>query len=250
MTSYGKLSAEVYNVDKPVGYSFGDIEFYEERLRNCQGKILEPAAGTGRMLIPLLQKGFEVDGMDASQDMLALCRHNCQKHEVDPALVEASMQSFTMPERYGAVIIPGGSFLLMKKREDALKALKAFYDHLQQGGRLILDIVYPDRLDIGAVHHRSWSLSNEETITLDERLLEVDFINQRTISLFRFEKWRGVKWVDTELEYFHLKWYGISECEQLLADAGFQQITVSADYQFEKKPTKTSTTVTFEAVKQ
>lgn len=55
MNSYSKLATEVYDLDKPIGHSFGDVEFYRERLKSCTGRILEPAAGTSRILIPLLE---------------------------------------------------------------------------------------------------------------------------------------------------------------------------------------------------
>ena len=42
---YGTLASWVYDLDKPVGRSFGDIEFYRERLSDCRGTILEPAVG-------------------------------------------------------------------------------------------------------------------------------------------------------------------------------------------------------------
>lgn len=71
---YSKLSTEVYDLDKPIGRSFGNVEYYRERLKNVRGKILEPAVGTGRILIPLLEEGFDVDGIDYSPDMLELCR--------------------------------------------------------------------------------------------------------------------------------------------------------------------------------
>lgn len=44
---YGRLGALVYDLDKPIGRSFGDIEFYKERLADCDGPILEPAVGNG-----------------------------------------------------------------------------------------------------------------------------------------------------------------------------------------------------------
>ena len=69
---YGKLSSEVYDIDKPIGHSFGDVEFYMDRLESCKGPILEPATGTGRILIPLLEKGLNVDGFDSSKDMLKI----------------------------------------------------------------------------------------------------------------------------------------------------------------------------------
>lgn len=53
LSYYGRLSSEVYDMDKPIGHSFGDVEFYMSRLESCGGRILEPATGTGRILIPL-----------------------------------------------------------------------------------------------------------------------------------------------------------------------------------------------------
>jgi hypothetical protein len=46
--SYGRLATEAYDIDKPVGHSFGDVEFYLKRLKSCTGRVLEPAVGTGR----------------------------------------------------------------------------------------------------------------------------------------------------------------------------------------------------------
>lgn len=41
---YSTLCTELYDYTKPVGYSLnGDIEYYEERLKNCRGRILEAA---------------------------------------------------------------------------------------------------------------------------------------------------------------------------------------------------------------
>lgn len=75
---YSKLSSEVYDMDKYIGLSFGDVEFYSERLETCTGNILEPGVGTGRILIPLLERDFKVDGFDVSEEMLTICRHNCE----------------------------------------------------------------------------------------------------------------------------------------------------------------------------
>ncbi|CAA9461369.1 MAG: SAM-dependent methyltransferase [uncultured Rubrobacteraceae bacterium] len=35
LSSYGRLATEVYDIDKPIGHSFGDVEFYLGRLRSC-----------------------------------------------------------------------------------------------------------------------------------------------------------------------------------------------------------------------
>ena len=61
---YGNLASQVYNLDKHIGRSFGDVEYYRERLRGSTGLILEPAVGNGRVLIPLLEAGLQVVGFD------------------------------------------------------------------------------------------------------------------------------------------------------------------------------------------
>ena len=68
---YGKLSTKLYEITKPVGKSIdGDIEYYYEKLKSIEGPILEAGVGTGRMLIPFIQKGLNVEGVDLSEEML------------------------------------------------------------------------------------------------------------------------------------------------------------------------------------
>ncbi|MEX6161653.1 hypothetical protein AB6G16_08265 [Proteus mirabilis] len=74
MQSYHSLSAQVYQLDKPIGCSFGDVEYYQQRLKDVKGKILEPAVGTGRILIPLLQSGFNIEGFDFPKRCLNFVR--------------------------------------------------------------------------------------------------------------------------------------------------------------------------------
>ena len=92
---YGRLSSELYDMDKPIGHSFGDVEFYLSRLESCKGHILEPATGTGRILIPLLEAGLNVDGFHSSRDMLNICENNCKSRGLNPKLFEAKMESFS-----------------------------------------------------------------------------------------------------------------------------------------------------------
>jgi len=137
---YGRLCSLVYQLDKPIGTSFGDVEFYRTLLAEVSGEILEPAVGTGRILIPLLQSGLRVRGYDTSDHMLTICRDNCAAHGLDPVLFEADMVAFREPAVFDAVIIPAGSFALVTGRERALQALRNIRESLAPGGRLIVDV--------------------------------------------------------------------------------------------------------------
>lgn len=245
---YGRLSSEVYDIDKPIGYSFGDVEFYMDRLESCKGTILEPATGTGRILIPLLEKGLNVDGFDSSKDMLKICENNCRKRDLNPKLFEAKMESFFYDTKYDAIIVPTGTFLLLHKREDSIKALKNFYKHLSNGGRLILDIFLQTDISISTVSTKTWECSNGDIITLENKVVEVDYINQYTVSHGRYEKWREGVLLQTELEYFPLRWYGVEEFKLILEDIGFKNIVISSDYKFGQYPSNSEGIITFEAV--
>lgn len=128
--TYGRLASHVYNLDKYIGKSFGDIEYYRKRLDGCRGPILEPAVGNGRALIPLLEAGFDVSGFDASQDMLDYCLAQCAGRGFAPALSRQTFESFTYDKRFEAIVVPAGSLQLIADHAAASAVLKRFYDHL------------------------------------------------------------------------------------------------------------------------
>ncbi|WP_174732239.1 class I SAM-dependent methyltransferase [Mesobacillus harenae] len=244
---YSKLSSEVYDLDKFIGRSFGDVEFYQERLSSCTGSILEPGTGTGRMLIPLLEKGLKVEGIDASTEMLTICRRNCEKRGLLPILFEGKMESFVLDKEYEAIIIPAGSFLMLHRREDSIRALKNFHKHLGKRGKLIIDTFLPTDFTTGIVSTRSWECENGDTITLENKTVKVDYINQYTLSHGRYEKWRNGQLIQTELEEFPLRWYGVEELKMLLEQTGYSDVLISADYKYGKYPTGSNQVITFEA---
>lgn len=91
------------------------------------------------------------------------------------------MQTFTLSVKYEAIIIPTGSFLLLKDLQASIEALNNFYEHLLPGGRLIIDIFLQPDLKKGLVSTRSWTTNKGELITLEEKLIKVNYINQRKI---------------------------------------------------------------------
>ncbi|MEG2709060.1 MAG: class I SAM-dependent methyltransferase, partial [Vagococcus sp.] len=89
---YGKLSTMVYEITKPVGKSLdGDLEYYFEKLKEIKGPILEAGVGTGRLLIPFLQKVLEMEGIDLSNEMLEQCRINMAEHKVDGVVFQGDL---------------------------------------------------------------------------------------------------------------------------------------------------------------
>jgi len=248
---YSSLCTEVYDLTKPVGYSLaGDIEYYQDRLKTCQGRILEAGVGSGRLIIPLLEAGLTVDGIDYSPEMLDSCRARFEERGLSANLYEGQLQDFSLPFTYDAIIIPTGSFCLIEKREDSLNALRSFYKHLVPGGRLIIDLVFPHGWKTGEITTSTFSLPNGEGITMEKKSVEIDWINQCTVSYLKYEKWRQGKLIQSELQRLPMRWYGMEEMKFILENNGFTDITCSADYVYQSQPTNGSDIITFEAVRK
>ncbi|WP_033542985.1 class I SAM-dependent methyltransferase [Planococcus sp. CAU13] len=245
---YSKLSTEVYGVDKPIGTSFGDVEFYLDRLAGINGRILEPATGTGRMLVPLLENGLSVDGFDSSPEMLEMCRTNCKERGLNPTLFEAGMETFSLDLEYDAIVIPAGTFLLLHEREASLRALKKFHAHLKNGGKFLVDLYLPTDNEVGNSTLRSWEVEGGDIITLETTTKEIDHINQFSVSHNRYERWNRGKLLDTELERFAMRWYGVEEFRTILENHGFRDIVISADYEYGRYPENPHQSITFEAI--
>lgn len=250
MQSYHTLSAQVYQIDKPIGCSFGDVEYYQERLKGVNGKILEPAVGTGRILIPLLQSGFDIEGFDLSDEMLYFCIKNLLEHGINPDCVKKdNLLNFQLQDPVEAIIIPTGTFLLLDSEECAYQSLIQCYKALKTGGRLLIDISLAHNFIQGKCESRQFKTPEGDLITLQIINAEVDYINQITTSHHRYDKWKNGQLIESEWEVFKLKWFGVSEFKRILELIGFNKITISADYKYLQVPSNNTDIITFEAYK-
>ena len=244
---YGSLAALVYDLDKPVGRTFGkEIEFYRSRLAECRGPILEPGVGNGRLLIPLLEAGLPIEGFDASEDMLERCRTHCRERGLSPRLERMRFQDFAYDYAFDAIIVPFGSFQLIADFTEALAVLRRFHAHIKPGGRLIVDLDPVSDFFASNVRVRSWPTVDGDMITLQAQQVEVDHIAQRKVSHLRYERWRDTHLIETQLELFTLRWWGINEFELALQAAGFGDIVISGSHEHRRAPTREDWMITFE----
>ncbi|MCL1701545.1 class I SAM-dependent methyltransferase [Lysinibacillus sp. Bpr_S20] len=250
-SSYGPLCTELYDLTKPVGHSIGgDIEYYLERLNGTKGRVLEAGVGSGRFLIPLLENGYEVEGIDNSPEMLDSCRKRCNERGFKPNLYEGNLSNFSLDSKYEVIVMPTGSLCLIENSKDAMDALTCMYNHLIPGGRLIVDMLLPTDWRTGEITSSYYEISQEEGITLERKCVEMNWIDQYTLTILKYEKWRKGKLIDTELQRFPLRWYGVEEFKLILTNIGFSDITCSAEYVYNKKPSKEHSLITFEAVRK
>jgi len=138
--------AEIYDLQFE-GYE-EDISFYVGEAERATPPVLELACGTGRVTIPIAQAGVEVVGLDSSPEMLAVAQKKVARLSPEVRerirLLEGDMRDFSLDERFGLIMIPFRSFLLLLRVEDQKQALRNIHRHLRPDGRLALNLFVPD----------------------------------------------------------------------------------------------------------
>jgi SAM-dependent methyltransferase len=119
-----------------------ELAAYEAAIRRFGQPALDLACGTGRLLVPLVERGLDVDGVDVSEDMLRWCRERGEKAGVTPTLAAQAMHELSLPRRYRTVFICD-SFGIGGSRADDREALCRIHDHLEPGGALLMTVTYP-----------------------------------------------------------------------------------------------------------
>jgi SAM-dependent methyltransferase len=230
--SYGVLCTEVYDLTKPIAASYPDVPYYKAHLSQISGRILEAMVGSGRLLIPLLQAGLQVEGVDSSLDMLAACRKNCADRGLNPVLYEGAIDSLALPHRYSAIVVSFGSFLLLETRSRAVAALQTFARHLEPKGHLFIDLFLPidDFKTEQIVQQSPPIVCPDGAVILMQTSVQIDWLNQLVVKQIRYEKWQAGRLVACELQRLPLHWFGKDEFVACLQANGYTNIRLCANY--------------------
>jgi SAM-dependent methyltransferase len=246
--AYGPMCAEVYVLDKPPG-SLDDAAYYREHLKGLGGPILEAASGSGRLQITLLEAGLDVQGFDRSEPMMDQCQAEAARRGLVARLSRQSFESFEYQERFAAIVCPVGAFTLIEDFGEALAVLKRFHAHLAPGGRLFVDLMPLSYLAQVRDSVRSWTTQEGDLLRIDSRGVELDWLAQRRVSHDRYERWRGGRLIEQELEILAVRCWGLREFEMALREAGFVDISVCGGYRVGRPLRPTDSWWCFQAVR-
>ncbi len=213
-----------------------DVRYYVDRARAVGGPVLEYGVGSGRVALALARAGFEVVGVDASQNMLDRLT---QKVERAPRAVRerlsvraGDMRRVRLGRRFPLVVAPFNVFLHLDSRQDAERFLARVREHLEPEGEFVFDVSVPHPDDLGAdpeEWHRAPRFVHPKTKrwTQQAERFEYDPMRQTLLIESELRPQGGNEAVRVPL--VHRQWFP-RELEALLHYNGFEGIRFSADF--------------------
>jgi ubiquinone/menaquinone biosynthesis C-methylase UbiE len=114
-----------------------DQDFYLEMIETFGQPVLDVGCGTGRLLLDFLKGGVDIEGVDVSPEMLALCRVKGVQRGLSPILYEQMIETLELPRRYRTIIAPSSVLQLITDPAAARQALARLYAHILPGGVLV-----------------------------------------------------------------------------------------------------------------
>lgn len=212
-----------------------EIACFQQQIERYGQPALDAGCGTGRLLLPFLRAGLDVDGCDVSGDMLAYCRDTAEREGLSPRLYRQALHELDLPRQY-QTIVACGVFGIGVSRQQDIAALERFHQHLLPGGVLLLEnyLPYEDakvwplwRKDARGHLPEPWADGIDNPPDTDDesamhyRLLAVDPLEQRTTSEMRMLQFKDRQIVSDVTYTLTLNMYFRNELRVLLEKAGF-----------------------------
>lgn len=217
-----------------------DIDFYLELAEEHGGPLLDVGCGTGRVMFPLAEAGYEIHGIDNEPAMLQRAQDQLNVAPELRKLIHlhsGDVRDYNMPVKFKLTLVPYNGMMHFHDQETQLAVLRQLRKWTRDDGYLVLDL--PNAGDV-------FASQDTEAITLERTFLEPEtghMVMQQSVSyLDRVSQLMRVTWIYDEITGdgevkrtfapLTLYYYFYSEIRLLLALTGFDVVEVYGDLGF------------------
>ncbi|MEM7603399.1 MAG: methyltransferase domain-containing protein, partial [Verrucomicrobiota bacterium] len=120
----------------------------------CPGSALEVGAGSGRILRPLFDKGWEIMGIEPSAEMVSMF----EETDSQAILEQVTLEEFDSEKRFHCILLTSYVFMLFREPEVVFEKLESL---LSEGGVVYLSTFIPWAEIVGEMIEGEWSVDDE-----------------------------------------------------------------------------------------
>jgi SAM-dependent methyltransferase len=140
------------------------------------GRVLEFAIGTGRIAVPLAQRGVPVTGVELSQPMINQLRTKVDESTI-PVIV-GDMATADAPGEYSLVYLVYNTISNLLTQNEQVECFRNAGRHLTQGGRFVIELWVPELRSLPPGQQATVFRSDSGHVGVDA----YDVLHQRVVS--------------------------------------------------------------------
>ncbi|MBE6624609.1 MAG: class I SAM-dependent methyltransferase [Ruminococcaceae bacterium] len=221
---YDALNAD-FDYQAYASYIVGQIRANEKINSSL---VLDLACGTGKMTFLLREHGYDMTGVDISEEMLGVARDICYDKGIDDVLLLCQgMQNFELYGTVDACVCCLDSLNYLTKIDDLKKCLSLVHNYLIPDGVFVFDINTPYRFE-------NVYAQNAYILECEDALLAWQNDYNKKSKLCRFylslfeenENGSYTRYDEVQTE----RCYSKKQILDALSEAGFEIISIHGDF--------------------
>jgi SAM-dependent methyltransferase len=204
--------------------------------------ILDMGCGTGNHVFTMVQRGYEVVGVDRSEEMLAHARRkqNAIQNNQRPAFYRGDILNVQLNRKFDAVLIMFAVLSYQLENSQVLSALKNARRHLKTGGLLIFDAWYGPAVLHQRPAHRMREIPTDGGKVIREATGRLDPLHHICTVDYHLRRFEQDRLVEETQESHKMRYFFPLEITQYLESSGFSQLHLGAFPQYEQEPDETT----------
>lgn len=201
--------AQLYEND--MGNFKDDLQFYLNLIER-NDNIIEFGCGTGRITSFLHKAGYNIIGLDYSQDMLNIASKKCPRLPT----IKDDITKLKLPNKFNKILVPY-NFLNLFKEQQLNNTLRTCKNHLELQGKIIGEInCFDPKSDLAKngtsfqfqisetingkiikevkrkYMARTNSINVEERYRIRERGVKEDYNHTYSVNAYDFQTWQNI----------------------------------------------------------
>ncbi|OOE04998.1 SAM-dependent methyltransferase [Anoxybacillus kestanbolensis] len=205
-------------------------------------RLLDLGCGTGELAIRLSEKGFDVTGVDLSEQMLTIAQMKAEERGVNLSFFQQDMREFGPFEPFDTIVIFCDSLNYLLQEEDVIATFMRVHEQLRPGGLFLFDVHSLFKMEHVFLHHRTFA-SNDDQVSYIWNCYEGPWPHSVEHELTFFVQLQEGMY--ERVDEMHVqRTYDVDQYVMWLKQAGFHVLHVWADFT-EQQPTKESERIFF-----
>ena len=204
-----------------------ELNFYLSYAKK-EDKILEALCGSGRFLIPFMEQGFDIFGIDLSVAMLNKLKQKAPNAKV----FQADILEYSSKNRFDYIFISSGSVSLFTDINLCRKILGKIKEMLTPEGKFVFAVdTVADKCSDDNDYKISVTTKTKEGFDLI--LKNKNYYDEQSRTQFSpgiYELYNGTELLQSEYMDFQTHLYEFGEMERLLKEIGFTNVKTYSSF--------------------